>query len=97
MTPSKQAAYLGIKYFGMAMCGYDEEPSGSALRLAADIDKALDQVRAEERARSAKLVQALEKIHGWHWQHNSPAELKRWADEALESYRAELETKVPLI
>ena len=60
MTPSKQAAYLGIKYFGMAMCGYDEESSGSALRLAADIDKALDQVRAEERARSAKLAQALE-------------------------------------
>ena len=56
MTPSKQAAYLGIKYFGMAMCGYDEESSGSALRLAADIDKALD----EERARSEKLVQALE-------------------------------------
>ena len=42
-----------------------------------------------ERARSAKLVEALEKIHGWHWQHNSPAELKGWADEALESYRAE--------
>ena len=70
MTPSKQAAYLGIKYFGMAMCGYDEEPSGSALRLAADIDKALDQVRAEERARSAKLVQALEFYAAGHPHHS---------------------------
>ena len=41
-----------------------------------------------EKARSAKLAQALEKIHEWHWQHNSPAEIKGWADEALESYRA---------
>jgi len=56
-----------------------------------------DHALREERARSEKLVQALEKIHGWHWQHNSPAEIKGWADEALESYRAELETKAPLI
>jgi len=49
--------------------------------------EAIDEL-AKERARSAKLVEALEKIHGWHWQHNSPAEIRGWSDEALESYRA---------
>jgi len=52
---------------------------------------------AKERARSAKLVQALEEIREWDGGYTSPLELRRCAEEALATYRAELETKVPLI
>jgi len=41
-----------------------------------------------ERARSAKLVKALEEIREWDGGYTSPLELRRWADEALATYRA---------
>jgi len=80
MTLSKEAMERA------ARCWCEPETSMIEMdtRLATAFAVALD----EERARSAKLVEALEKIHGWHWQHNSPAEIKGWADEALEFYRA---------
>jgi len=42
-----------------------------------------------ELARSEKLVEALEEIREWDGGYTSPPELRRCAEEALATYRAE--------